>query len=73
MLHEFADGGDLSASASGRTWRADIAGTGTWYTAGAGLSCRVGEGKSVYIDAERAMGNGWRDAYELHAGFSWRF
>ena len=73
VLHEFADGGDLSASASGRTWRADIAGTGTWYTAGAGLSCRVGEGKSVYIDAERAMGNGWRDAYELHAGFSWRF
>lgn len=46
---------------------------GTWYDVGFGFSHKLGEDSYIYLDVERAFGNGNDDTYQINIGLNRAF
>ena len=45
----------------------------TWYDVGFGFSHKLGEDSYMYLDVERAFGNGNDDTYQISIGLNHKF
>lgn len=75
VLHEFADGQEISVSggASGARFEHSGGARGTWTALGLGVSRRLGDKAYVYFDGETEVGGGRQNSYVFTGGLKYAF
>ena len=75
MFHEFFGDKDYGFTAINgmTTLNKDATGKRTWGDLGFGFQMVFSHGRSLWLDAERYIGNGIHNAWQLETGASWKF
>lgn len=74
LLHEFAGSRDYGFTAIDGLTRidSDVSGKRTWGDLGVGFKTQMTHDRSLWFDAERYLGNGIHNTWQLNGGMTWK-
>ena len=73
VMHEFLGDQDIRAADATGTLRERYENTGTWYSAGAGVTNKTSKDVHLFVEAEKVFGNSNRGSYTVSGGLKYFF